>query len=95
MEGRLYDDVGIMVALIYQQWGAEGVKLSFYDLKVVWLKHSVKFSCVRSSSFIFYRHKAQCKHPFNTSKSHVSKYLECCKPITKNKQQKPLVNLTF
>lgn len=91
MEGRLYGDVGIMVALLYQQWGAEGVRLSFYDLKVVWLKHSVKFSCVRSSSFIFYRLKTQCM----TSKSHVSKYLECCKPITKNKQQKPLVNLTF
>lgn len=83
--GRPYGDVGIMVALIYQQCrGAEGVKLSFYDLKVVWLKHPVNFSCVCFSSFIFYRHKTQCKHPFTTSKSHVSKYLECCKPITKN-----------
>lgn len=52
MEGRLYDDVGIMVALIYQQCrGAEGVKLSFYDLKVVWLKHPVKFSCVSPVSY--------------------------------------------
>jgi hypothetical protein len=36
MEGRVYDDVGIMVALMYRRCrGAEGVKLGFYALKLV------------------------------------------------------------
>lgn len=47
MEGRVYDDAGIMVALMYQQCrGAEGVKLGFYALK------SVQHILLNSGTFV-------------------------------------------